>query len=139
LKLWEGLGYYARARNLHSAARQIVRENRGIFPNDLQTVSDLPGIGPYTAAAILSIAFDQDQAVVDGNVERVLARLLCIDVPPRSREGRKVFRQLAENLLARGKAGIYNQALMELGALVCRPRKSHLQQLSTAVFMPGGS
>jgi len=122
LKLWEGLGYYARARNLHSAARQIVRENRGKFPNDLQTVSDLPGIGPYTAAAILSIAFDQDQAVVDGNVERVLSRLLCIDVPPRSREGRKVFRQLAENLLARGKAGIYNQALMELGALVCRPR-----------------
>ncbi|MBN1541625.1 A/G-specific adenine glycosylase [candidate division KSB1 bacterium] len=122
LKLWEGLGYYARARNLHAAARQIAQEHGSRFPSTMQSVSRLPGIGPYTAAAILSISFGQKLAVVDGNVNRVLARLFRIDTPPRSHQGKKLFARISDSLLDGDNPGDYNQALMELGALVCQPR-----------------
>lgn len=123
LKLWEGLGYYARARNLHRTAQRIITEFGGQFPRDLSRIKQLPGIGPYTAAAILSIAFGADHAVVDGNVQRVLARLYQVDKPVQSAEGKQQLEELAQRLLARGQAGQYNQAIMELGALICTPRK----------------
>ncbi|MDZ7724346.1 MAG: A/G-specific adenine glycosylase [candidate division KSB1 bacterium] len=122
LKMWEGLGYYARARNMKKAAQVIVDQHQGVFPHTLKAVRALPGIGPYTAAAILSIAFDQDLAVVDGNVNRVLCRVFRINTDPKSTEGKKIMHKLAEQLLVRGRAGTCNQALMELGALICTPR-----------------
>jgi len=122
LKVWEGLGYYARARNMHAAARQIVNEHGGRVPDSMKTISALPGIGPYTAPAILSIAYDQDYAVVDGNVVRVLCRVFMIDQDPREGSIKHRLRQLAERLLPRGKASVFNQALMELGALACTPK-----------------
>lgn len=121
LKVWEGMGYYTRARNLHRSAQLIVTEHRGAFPAEISKVRKLPGIGPYTAAAILSIAFHQDHAVLDGNVIRVLSRMFKIQKSPKSTLGKKVFRELAEALLMSGQAGTYNQALMELGAVVCTP------------------
>ena len=122
LKLWEGLGYYARARNLFKAAQIIVEEYDGMFPNSMDEVIQLPGIGPYTAAAILSIAFDFDYPVLDGNVKRVLSRLFRLDVFPQSREGMQQFEEKAKHVFARGRAGQFNQAMMELGALICTPR-----------------
>lgn len=127
LKIWEGLGYYARARNMRKAAQVILKHHKGIFPNTLKAVKALPGVGTYTAAAILSIAFDQDLPVVDGNVNRVLCRVFRIDVDPKSPSGKKKMHELAEQMLARGRAGIYNQALMELGALICTPRSPKCQ------------
>ena len=119
LALWSGLGYYARARNLHAAARRIRDEHGGAFPRDLEAVTDLPGIGPSTAGAILSAAFDQDHAILDGNVKRVLAR---IDEegehPGRSAVERRMWRR-ARELTPPGRARDYNQAIMDLGATVC--------------------
>jgi len=132
LKVWEGLGYYARARNLYKAARQIVSEHRSVFPSDLAQVRKLPGIGPYTAAAILSIAFNQDHAVLDGNVNRVLCRVFRINETPKSKEGEKTLQVLAENLLAPGRAGTFNQAIMELGAVVCTPANPKCAQCPLA-------
>ena len=123
LKAWEGMGYYARARNLHRAARRVVEEHGGQIPEDPARISDLPGIGPYTAAAILSIAFGKDCPVVDGNVVRVLSRLFHLTGNPASSAARKKIDGLAGRLLARGRAGDFNQAMMELGATVCTPRK----------------
>lgn len=122
LKLWEGLGYYARARNLHKGAHIIVDQFNGAFPTRLEDIRELPGIGAYTAAAILSIAFGADLAVVDGNVNRVLSRIFALPMSPKSGEGKKIVSEKAEMLLARGRAGDYNQAIMELGALLCTPR-----------------
>ncbi len=122
LKLWEGLGYYARARNLHKAAKQIVNDHNGIFPNEADSVRSLSGIGPYTAAAILSIAFNQQLAVVDGNVNRVLCRLYRITTDPKSHTGKKEMETLAQQHLSENRPGDYNQAIMELGAMVCRPK-----------------
>ncbi len=122
LKLWEGLGYYARARNLHKAAQKIVQEFGGTFPNQLEQVNELPGIGPYTAAAIMSIAFGADLPVIDGNVNRVLSRLFRVPVDPKSTAGKKIIQEKADVLFAHGRAGSYNQAIMELGALICTPR-----------------
>ncbi len=122
LKLWEGLGYYARARNLHKAANVIVDQFDGQFPTTVEEVKSLPGIGDYSAAAIMSIAFGADMPVIDGNVNRVLSRLFRIDVDPKSTEGKQLMRQKSELLFAHGQAGAYNQAIMELGAMICTPK-----------------
>ena len=121
LKAWEGMGYYARARNLHRAARRVVDEHGGQIPYDPVRILDLPGIGPYTAAAILSIAFGRDRPVVDGNVVRVLSRLFHLTDNPASSAARKRMDGLAGRLLATGRAGDFNQAMMELGATICTP------------------
>lgn len=122
LMLWEGLGYYSRARNLHRAAQMIVRDHSGAVPADIDQFRALPGVGPYTAAAVMSIAYGLDHAVVDGNVKRVLARLLALDeLPTKPAVGRAIDR-LAQRILPAGTASLHNQAVMELGALVCSPR-----------------
>nr|WP_303255487.1 A/G-specific adenine glycosylase [uncultured Prevotella sp.] len=140
LKLWQGLGYYSRARNLHTAAKQIVA--LGHFPDTLEGIKQLKGVGDYTAAAIGSFAFDIPAAVVDGNVYRVLARYFCIDTPINSTQGKKEFAALAQSLLPSSKASdslssfspasdfqsslslvaAYNQAMMDFGAIQCTPQ-----------------
>ena len=121
LKMWEGLGYYSRARNLHKAARIIVEDMNGRFPSDYNDMIKLPGVGGYTAAAIGSLAFNQDLAVLDGNVIRVLSRLCAYTKDTRSSSARAELQQMAETLLVKGDAGSYNEAMMELGATVCLP------------------
>lgn len=123
LKLWQGLGYYSRARNLLAAAKQVVNEFDGQFPDTYESIKKLKGVGDYTAAAIASMAFQERKAVVDGNVYRVLSRLFAIDTPINSTPGKKIFTQLANTLLPQSDPGIYNQALMEFGALYCKPGK----------------
>lgn len=125
LKLWEGLGYYARARNLHRAARMLVDRGGGRLPDRWEDLRALPGVGDYIAAAVLSIAFDRPHAVVDGNVKRVLARLRRITVPVNRTASHPVFQAEADRLLDRRRPGDFNQALMELGALVCTPASPH--------------
>lgn len=122
LKAWEGLGYYSRARNLHRAAAMVTQKMNGRMPSEWEVIRQLPGIGDYMAAAILSIAFGQPWAVVDGNVKRVVARLCCLDTAVNETSGYKVFQRLAQKLLDRQAPGDHNQAMMELGALVCTPR-----------------
>jgi A/G-specific adenine glycosylase len=121
LKAWEGMGYYARARNLHKAAKIILHHHRGVFPREYEQVRALPGIGPYTAAAILSIAFAQPYAVVDGNVLRVLSRLLAYKKEVKSVIGKKELQGVADELLSKKQPGIFNEAMMELGAMICMP------------------
>ncbi len=121
LKYWQGLGYYLRARNLHKAARQIMENHGGRFPDKFQDVYALPGIGTYTASAICSFAYNQPYAVVDGNVYRVLARLFNINTPIDSTHGIKQFQVLADELLDEKNPGLHNQAIMEFGALQCIP------------------
>jgi A/G-specific adenine glycosylase len=123
LKNWQGLGYYSRARNLHATAKYVQGELNGIFPKDYDSIIKLKGVGPYTAAAISSFAFKEAKAVVDGNVYRVLSRLFDIDTPINSTEGKKIFQEIADRILSRDKPDIFNQAIMELGALVCTPKK----------------
>ncbi len=122
LNLWQGLGYYSRARNLHKAAQQVVNEFNGEFPTTYKDILTLKGVGDYTASAISSICFGEQKAVVDGNVYRVLARYFGLDTPIDSTQGRKQFKVLAEELLPTKEVGEYNQGLMELGALVCSPK-----------------
>lgn len=122
LKAWEGLGYYSRARNLHRAAQIVAGDFGGQVPRDYADFRALPGVGPYTAAAVLSIAFGQPYAVVDGNVLRVLARAFGWEVPVNRPAVRARFQLLADELLPPADAGDYNQAVMELGATVCTPR-----------------
>jgi A/G-specific adenine glycosylase len=122
LKVWEGLGYYARARNLHKAAQVIVNELGGEVPQDYATFRKLPGVGDYSAAAVQSIAFNAPYAAVDGNIKRVLARLLLMDAPINDAKSAKVFQQEADALLDQSAPGLFNQAMMELGAMVCRPQ-----------------
>lgn len=122
LKVWEGLGYYARARHLHRAARTLVQEYGGSFPQTLSEWRRLPGVGSYIAAAVLSIAFGQDLPAIDGNGVRVLARLFAVEEDPRRPAGRRRLEALAERLLPRGQAGDFNQALMDLGATLCTPK-----------------
>ena len=122
LVAWEGLGYYSRARNLHCAAQLVVAEHGGMLPSELNDLQRLPGIGPYTAAAIASIAFDQDVPALDGNIRRVLARVFEVRELVRSTNGEKQLWKLAADHLPTGKASAYNQALMDLGALVCTPK-----------------
>jgi A/G-specific adenine glycosylase len=121
LKLWEGLGYYARARNLHAAARAVVEQFAGQVPRDSGTLRSLPGVGEYIAAAVASIAFGEPIAVVDGNVKRVIARLYAIDASIDRPEGAREVRRHADALLLRDHPGDFNQAMMEFGATVCRP------------------
>ena len=120
LKLWQGLGYYSRARNLHAAAKQIVA--LGSFPNTLDGIKSLKGVGDYTAAAIGSFAFDIPAAVVDGNVYRVLSRYFGIDTPINSTQGKKEFAALAQSLLPASDAASYNQGMMDFGAIQCTPQ-----------------
>jgi len=122
LKAWEGLGYYSRARNIHRSAQLLLQNHGGLVPNDPELLHALPGIGTYTAAAILSIAYNVSCPVVDANVERVLARVFDLDKPLKSGAGRKEVQALAADLLPPGQARLFNQALMEFGALVCRAK-----------------
>lgn len=120
LRLWEGLGYYSRARNLMAAARRIMEAHNGVFPADPEQIRALPGIGPYTAAAVASIAFGARVACVDANVERVLSRLFNVETPARREPAAGFIRRWALRLVPEGRAREHNQAMMELGALVCR-------------------
>src|SRR5437764_8248712 len=120
-KLWEGLGYYNRCRNLIHTARHISRQLKGQFPARYEDLKKLKGIGPYTAAAISSFAFNEPRAVVDGNVFRVLARIFGIDQAIDSTEGKRYFNRLANDLLAKEKAAVHNQAIMDFGAVICKP------------------
>ncbi|MFC1762630.1 A/G-specific adenine glycosylase [Planctomycetota bacterium] len=121
LKLWEGLGYYSRARNMQKAARVIMQDYQGVFPETVDVLQTLPGIGRYTAGAIASIAFNRPEPLVDGNVTRVLCRLYRIRMDPKSPLVQKRLWVLAGELVAPRRPGDFNQALMELGATVCRP------------------
>lgn len=121
LRLWEGLGYYSRARNLHAAAKQIVA--MGAFPDTLEGIRSLKGVGDYTAAAIGSICFDLPAAVVDGNVYRVLARHFGLSTPVGTAEAKKEFTALAQRLLPEDRAGAFNQGMMDFGALQCTPQR----------------
>jgi A/G-specific adenine glycosylase len=123
LKLWEGLGYYSRAKNLQRAARVVMREHGGEFPRGFAAIRALPGVGPYTAGAVASIAFGEARPAVDANVLRVFARLLDIDEPVAAPAVRRRIEALAALLMPPGEARAFNQALMELGALVCSPRR----------------
>ena len=119
MKLWQGLGYYSRARNLHVAARSMA--GTGGFPTTYEGVRALKGVGEYTAAAICSFAYDMPYAVVDGNVYRVLSRWLGVDTPIDSTAGKKLFAQLADELMDKRRPALYNQAIMDFGALQCTP------------------
>ena len=122
LTAWSGLGYYRRARAMHQAARIVVAEHDGVFPSSASELRTLPGIGAYTSAAIASIAFGESVAVVDGNVERVVARLLAETGPTSEKPVRARIEQRAQGLLDPSRAGTFNEAMMELGATVCLPR-----------------
>jgi len=132
LKLWEGLGYYARARNLHRAAQQVVAEFGGRLPDTVKGLSKLPGIGAYTAGAIASIAFGRDAPVVDGNVRRVLCRVYAVRGDTRQPKIQQKLWALAEMNLPKAKAGRWNEALMELGATVCLPRSPRCDECPLA-------
>jgi A/G-specific adenine glycosylase len=121
LRAWAGLGYYARARNLHACARAVVERHHALFPDDIDTLRKLPGIGDYTAAAIAAIAFDRPAVPVDGNVERVVARLFAVEeeLPAAKPE----IKRLATSLLPRRRAGDFAQAMMDLGATICSPKR----------------
>jgi len=121
-KLWEGLGYYTRCKNLIETAKIIAGKFNGIFPAAYDDILKLKGIGPYTAAAIASFAFNEKQAVVDGNVQRVLARYFGVSTPIDTSEGKKFYRHLAQSLIHEFSPGEYNQAIMDFGATICKPR-----------------
>ena len=121
MKLWQGLGYYSRARNLLFAARQVVHEMGGVFPKDAESLLKLKGVGKYTAAAIASIAYNEPVPVLDGNVFRVISRLFAVKESISSSEGVKLFQAYAEELLNHASPGDHNQAMMEFGALQCVP------------------
>ncbi len=122
MKLWQGLGYYSRARNLHATAKHITYELDEVFPKTYKDILLLKGVGPYTAAAIASFAYNLPHAVVDGNVYRVLARIFGIESPIDSTTGKKLFSKLANELIDVKKAGKYNQAIMDFGATLCTPK-----------------
>jgi len=123
LEIWEGLGYYRRARYVHESAGRIVEEYGGELPGDPEELEELPGIGPYTAGAIASIAFERCTPVVDGNVSRVLSRLHAIEGDPTDRSNKEAYWALAEGMVDPARPGDFNQAMMELGATVCTPRE----------------
>ena len=122
LKRWEGLGYYSRARNLHRAAQAVVERHAGQIPDDAEAIRALPGVGAYTAAAVLSLAYDRPLAVLDGNVVRVLARVFAVEADARSGATRTALQAVADRLLDPVRPGPFNEAVMELGATVCTPR-----------------
>lgn len=122
LKLWQGLGYYSRARNLHFTAKYIVEQHQGVFPKRFKEIIKLKGVGDYTASAIASISFDEPEAVVDGNVYRFLSRFFGIDTPIDSSGAQKIFKSKATELMDKQRPGDFNQAMMEFGALQCTPK-----------------
>ncbi len=122
-KLWEGLGYYSRCRNLLHAAREIVEKHNAIFPTKYDDIINLKGVGSYTAAAIASFAYNQPYAVLDGNVYRVLSRVFAIDLAIDSNAGKKYFTTLSQGLLDTINPALYNQAIMDLGATICKPQQ----------------
>jgi len=121
LKSWEGLGYYSRARNFHKAAKIIIKNHNGSIPEDSSEFNKLPGVGDYITASVQSIAFHQPLAVVDGNVKRVLARILQLNEPVNSSKMHKDFKKYADKFLLPSQPGTFNQAMMELGAIICKP------------------
>ncbi len=121
LRLWEGLGYYSRARNIHRTARRLIEEFGGQFPREVDVLMTLPGIGRYTAGAIASFAFDQPAPIVEANTLRLYCRLMGYDEDPRATEGQRLLWSLAGQLVPQRSPGRFNQALMELGATLCRP------------------
>lgn len=125
LKLWQGLGYYSRARNLHATAKMIVEDFNGEFPNTYEGLKSLKGVGDYTASAIASICFDVPEPVVDGNVYRVLARYFGVELPINSSEGTKYFKELAREVMETKNVRDYNQGIMEFGAIQCAPKKPY--------------
>lgn len=127
LKDWQGLGYYSRARNLHSAAKFICADYNGVFPTTYNEILELKGVGEYTAAAISSFSFDLPYAVVDGNVYRLLSRIFGIDTPIDSTAGKKEFKTLANHLLNKKNPATYNQTIMEFGALQCTPKNPYCE------------
>jgi len=131
LKLWQGLGYYSRARNLHATAKYISTELNGIFPNNYADLLKLKGVGEYTAAAIASISFNENIAVVDGNVFRVLSRYFGIELDISENKTKKDFQELANSLLPLGEAANFNQALMEFGSIQCTPKSPNC---NTCIF-----
>lgn len=128
LKHWQGLGYYSRGRNMHYTARMVMEEHNGYFPKKYDELLKLKGVGEYTAAAIASFAADEAKAVVDGNVFRLLSRYFGIDTPINSSRGKTEFTELANQVMDKTQAGIYNQASMEFGSLQCRPVKPDCSQ-----------
>lgn len=125
LKLWQGLGYYSRARNLHATAKTVVEDFNGEFPNTYKGLKSLKGVGDYTASAIASFCFDIPEPVVDGNVYRVLSRYFGIDTPINSTEGIKYFKELAREIMDAENIRDYNQGIMEFGAIQCAPKKPY--------------
>lgn len=123
LKVWENLGYYSRARHLHKAAQKVLEEFGGKVPESLSDLLGLPGVGPYTAAAILSFAFEKNIAAVDGNVVRILCRVFAVQKPPQETHVRKQMSRMADTLVPKGDSSFYNQGLMDLGATICTPRR----------------
>ena len=136
LRHWEGLGYYRRARQLHAAAKEIVRRHGGEFPASIEQVRALPGIGRYSAGAILSIALDQRHPILEANSARVLSRLLPLHGDPGSSNGQRQLWAFAELLLPRVRVGDFNQALMELGSVVCTPRQPACPNCPVAPLCP---
>ncbi len=134
LRHWEGLGYYRRARQLHAAAQRLVREHDGVFPRDPEVVRRLPGIGRYTAGAILSIAFDAREPILEANTLRLFSRLLAYRGQPTGREGQRLLWAMAEAVLPQRHVGTFNQALMELGSLVCLVRGPLCEQCPVAAL-----
>lgn len=122
-RLWQGLGYYARCKNMLAAARTVAGQHKGVFPATYEGISALKGVGAYTAAAIASFAFNLPHAVLDGNVYRVLARYFGIDTPTDTTAGKKLFTALANQVLAKDNAAEYNQAIMDFGAVICKPQQ----------------
>ena len=127
MKLWQGLGYYSRARNLHATAKKITDQYQGHFPSDFDQIKSLKGIGDYTASAIASICFGQDQAVVDGNVYRVLSRIFGMDEPIDASAAYRIYKEKAHHLMQGAPPGDFNQAMMEFGALQCVPKNPNCQ------------
>jgi len=123
LKLWQGLGYYSRARNLHATAKFIYKEHKGFFPTNFDGLLSLKGVGDYTASAIASICYSQPHAVVDGNVYRFLSRFFGIDTPINSSGAHRIFKQKAQMLMDRTQPGAFNQAMMDFGSLQCTPKQ----------------
>ena len=140
-KYWEGLGYYSRCRNLIATAKKIATIYKGRFPSSYEEIMGLPGVGPYTAAAISSFAFGLPHAVVDGNVERVLARYFGISAPVGTLAAKKLYTSLAGDLLDKNNPGIYNQAIMDFGATICKPQNplciSCVQSKNCEAFQQG--
>ena len=127
LKLWQGLGYYSRARNLHETAKYIANELNGIFPNNYSDLLKLKGVGEYTAAAIASFSYNEPVAVLDGNVYRVLSRYFNLDTDISDFKSKKIFQSLAQEVLLKEKPALFNQAIMEFGALQCVPKNPDCQ------------